>query len=114
MFLRISMGMCVWYGWRRDCIFSFVRSKPMIDTHALASHVLVFLAPARGRLLTHRDVADALFEEHGEGVRREDVRAMITRLHREGHVDATNLRLTLSGLAIAASLDGCKLPSLRQ
>lgn len=79
----------------------------MIDAHALASHVLVALAHARGRLITIRDVADAL------GVRREDVRAMVTRLHLEGHVDATNLRLTLSGLAIAASLDGCKLPSLR-
>ena len=79
----------------------------MIDNHALASHLLVALAHARGRLITIRDVADAL------GVRREDVRAMVTRLHLEGHVDATNLRLTLSGLALAASLDGCKLPSLR-
>lgn len=79
----------------------------MIDARALASHVLVALAHARGRLVTIRDVAESL------GVRREDVRAMVTRLHLEGHVDATNLRLTLSGLAIAASLDGCKLPSLR-
>jgi Mn-dependent DtxR family transcriptional regulator len=80
----------------------------MIDSHALASHVLVAIAHARGRLVTTRDIADAL------GVRREDVRAMITQLHREGHVDALTLRLTMSGLAIAASLDGCKLPSLRR
>lgn len=80
----------------------------MIDAHALASHVLVALAHARGSLITTRDLADSL------GVRREDVREMVSRLHREGHVNATNLRLTLSGLAIAASLDGCKLPSLRR
>jgi DNA-binding MarR family transcriptional regulator len=82
--------------------------KQMINQHALASHVLVALAHARGHLITVRDLAEAL------GVRREDVRAMVTQLHLEGHVDALSLRLTLSGLAIAASLDGCKLPSLRE
>lgn len=81
----------------------------MIDAHALAAHVLVALAHARGRrVTTTKDIADTL------GVRREDVRAMLTRLHIEGHVDATNLRLTLSGLAVAAALDGCKLPSLHR
>jgi transcription initiation factor IIE alpha subunit len=81
----------------------------MIDAHALAAHILVAIAHARGRrVTTTQDIAGAL------GVRREDVRSVLTRLHREGHVDATNLRLTLSGLAIAAALDGCKLPSLRQ
>lgn len=81
----------------------------MIDSKALAAHVLVVLAHARGRrVTTTQDLADAI------GVRREDVRDTLTRLHREGFVDATKNRLTLNGLALAATLDGCKLPSLRR
>lgn len=79
----------------------------MIDSKALAAHVLVALAHARGRLATTKDIADAI------GVRREDVRDILTRLHREGFVDVSKMRLTFSGLALAATLDGCKLPSLR-
>ena len=79
----------------------------MIDSKALAAHVLVAVAHARGRRINTQDIADAI------GVRREDVRDTLTRLHREGFVDVTRLRLTLGGLALAATLDGCKLPSLR-
>jgi len=78
-----------------------------IDSRALAAHVLVALAHAHGRAVNLDDLAEAV------GVRKTDVRAVVTRLGQEGHVDALRLRLTLSGLAIAASLDGCKLPSLR-
>jgi transcription initiation factor IIE alpha subunit len=78
-----------------------------INPHALAAHVLVVLAHARGRAVTLDDLAEAV------GVRKADVRAIVSRLDREGHVDALRLRLTLSGLALAASLDGCKLPALR-
>lgn len=78
-----------------------------IDEKALAAHLVVAIARARGRAITLDDLAEAI------GVRRSDVRASLSRLHREGWVDALKLRLTLPGLALAASLDGCKLPALR-
>lgn len=78
-----------------------------IDPRALAAHVLVAIAHAHGRAVTLDELAEAV------GVRKVDVRAIVSRLDREGHVDAMRLRLTLSGLALAASLDGCKLPALR-
>jgi hypothetical protein len=43
------------------------------------------------------------------GVRREDVRVVVTSLHAEGHVDAKRMRLTMSGFAIAAAMRECKL-----
>ncbi|HEY8076474.1 MAG TPA: hypothetical protein VIF62_20255 [Labilithrix sp.] len=77
--------------------------------HAIASHVLLFLAQgqARGRATRLDELAIRV------GARREDVRDVVTRLHREGHVDAARMRLTMSGLALAASLRGCKLPDVR-
>lgn len=78
-----------------------------IDPQALASHVLVALAHARGRVITLDDLSESL------DVRRGDLRHAISRLHQEGYVDAMKLRLTLPGLALAAALDGCKLPPLR-
>ena len=42
-----------------------------------------------------------------------EVRAMVTQLDREGFVDARRMRLTLAGLALAASLAGKRLPALR-
>jgi hypothetical protein len=76
-----------------------------LDVRAVAAHVLRHLAYAqsRGRLVRLDELATAI------RVRRVDVRHVVTSLHAEGHVDAKRMRLTMSGLAIAASLAGCKL-----
>jgi len=90
------MGADVWYV------------APMfLDSRALAAHLLVAIAHARGRKISLENLASAI------GVRRSDVRQTMSQLHREGYVDAMKLRLTMPGLALAASLDGCKLPPLR-
>lgn len=116
------MGRGVWYGWRHVCnlhrlhLALFAQSllheeketiMTQADPRALAAHILVALAHTRGRATTLADLAGTV------GVRRTEVRGLVSRLDREGHVDALRLRLTLSGLALAASLDGCKLPALR-
>ena len=78
----------------------------------VAAHVLRHLARAqsRGRLVRLDDLALDI------GVRREDVREAVTSLHAEGHVDAERMRLTMTGLAIAAAMRECKLraPYVRQ
>ena len=79
---------------------------------SVAAHVLRHLARAqsRGQLVRLDELAGDI------GVRREDVRHVVTSLHDEGHVDAKRMKLTLSGFAIAASMRECKLaaPRLRQ
>ena len=78
----------------------------------VAAHVLRHLARAgeRGRLVRLDDLATDI------GVRREDVRTVVTSLHSEGHVDAKRMRLTMTGFAIAAAMRECKLrePRLRE
>ena len=76
------------------------------DNKSVAAHVIVTLsrAQADGRAVR----LDALASEIG--VRKADVRNVVSRLHNEGHVDAMRLRLTMTGLALAASLACCKLP----
>jgi hypothetical protein len=76
-----------------------------IDLRSVAAHVLVTLAraQARGRALRLDELAGSI------DVRREDVRDVVARLHAEGHVDALRLRVTMSGLAIAAGLRRAKL-----
>ena len=63
------------------------------DTKSLAAHVIVTLseAQAEGRALRLDEVASEI------GVRKADVRNVVTRLHAEGHVDALRLRLTMTG-----------------
>lgn len=76
------------------------RTNPYLDPHAVAAHVLRYLAreQARGRLVRLDELACEI------RVRRGDVRRVIASLHAEGHVDALRLRLTMSGLALAASM----------
>jgi transcription initiation factor IIE alpha subunit len=76
-----------------------------LDVRALAAHVICHLAheQSRGRAVALDELATDI------GVRRGDVRHVVTRLHEEGHVDAKRMKLTMTGLAVAASLDGCKL-----
>lgn len=45
-------------------------------------------------------------------VRREDVREIVRRLDEEGFVDATRMRLTLQGFALASSLTARRLVPL--
>ena len=80
-------------------------AHPAIDPKAVAAHVLRHLAreQARGRLVRLDDLACAI------GVRRGDVRGAVTSLHAEGHVDAARMKLTMTGLALAASMRGFAL-----
>jgi Mn-dependent DtxR family transcriptional regulator len=75
----------------------------------LALHVLRTLAQAQraGRRLSFEEVAASL------RVRRTDVRASLSRLHREGLVDVPRLRLTLAGFALGRALRDVELPALR-
>lgn len=84
--------------------------NPSNNTKSLAAHVLVVLARAQRarRVITAHDVASEL------EVRKNDVRDVVARLHHEGHVDALRMRLTLSGLALAAALSSSTLHPLRQ
>jgi hypothetical protein len=75
---------------------------------AVAAHVLRHLARegARGRLVSLEDLAQAI------GVESYEARSVVTCLHDEGHVDAKRMRLTLTGLALAAAMRNCKLIDL--
>lgn len=82
----------------------------MIAFHRnVAAHVLrtLAVAQARGRVMHLDDVAGAI------GVRHDDVREVVTRLHQEGHVDAKRMRLTMTGLVLASSMRPCKLNDVR-
>jgi DNA-binding GntR family transcriptional regulator len=81
----------------------------MTDLKTVAAHVLRHLARAQslGRAIHLEELAEQI------GVRRVDVREAVTSLHHEGHVDAQRMRLTMTGLAIAASMRECKLRSVR-
>ncbi len=76
-----------------------------LDTKSIAAHVVVILAHAQelGRIVRLDELASEI------GVRKADVRHVVTRLHAEGHVDALRLRLTMTGFALAASLADSKL-----
>ena len=80
------------------------------EDNAVAARVLRHLAreQSRGRLVRLDELACAV------GVRREDVRHVVTSLHEEGHVDAKRMRLTLTGFALAAAMRECKLASPRR
>jgi len=76
-----------------------------LDTKSIAAHVVVILAHAQelGRVVRLDELASEI------GVRKADVRDVVTRLHAEGHVDALRLRLTMTGFVLATSLADCKL-----
>jgi hypothetical protein len=85
-------------------------SMSSLDARAVAAHVICSLGRAQkaSRAVALDDLAAEI------GVRRGDVREIVIRLHLEGHVDAHRLRLTMSGLALAAALDGCLLKDPRR
>ena len=80
-------------------------SEPTIDLKAVAAHVLRHLAreQARGRLVNLDELVSTI------GVRRGDVRRVVASLHAEGHIDAERMKLTMTGLALAASMRDMKL-----
>lgn len=81
-----------------------------LDLKSLAAHTIVTLAHAQelGRTVRLDELATEI------GVRKADVRKVVTRLHAEGHVDALRLRLTMTGFALATTLADCKLREPRQ
>ena len=85
-------------------------TSTLLDSKAVAAHVLRHLASAqsRGRLVRLDELANEI------GVRHEDVREVVTSLHAEGHVDAKRMKLTMSGFAIAAAMRECKLRDPRR
>ena len=82
--------------------------KSTIDYDLLAIHLLKELTTLqrRGRCADLATLAERV------GVRRADARTVLTRLHQQGFVDVLRMRLTLSGLAIGASLSGVTLVPL--
>lgn len=82
----------------------------MTTPQTIASHVIRELArhQLRGRAVRLDSLAAEI------GVRREDVRRVVSALHHEGHVDAKRMRLTMTGLVLAASMRSCKLPRVRE
>jgi DNA-binding IscR family transcriptional regulator len=81
----------------------------VLDRKAIAAHVLRYLASeqARGRLVRLDEIACEV------RVRRKDVREIISSLHAEGHVDAKRMKLTMTGLVLAASMRGSTLRAVR-
>jgi hypothetical protein len=75
----------------------------------LAAHSLRLMAFAQrdGRRIDLDQLATAL------DVRRRDVRATLSQLHREGLLDVTRMRLTLRGFAVGIGLAAEKLKPLR-
>jgi hypothetical protein len=92
---------------------------------ALAAHVLREMAQAQvdGRALDLDGLVRALGIDSDEAplqdgvrarrIRREDVRAIVSQLDREGFVDAARMRLTLAGFAMGSSLAPRKVMPLR-
>jgi DNA-binding IscR family transcriptional regulator len=79
------------------------------EKRPVAAHVLRHLARAkqRGRAVRLDELAKEI------GVRRDDVRDVVTSLDAEGHVDARRMRLTMSGFAMAVAMRECKLRDAR-
>jgi transcription initiation factor IIE alpha subunit len=75
----------------------------------LAGHLLKTLAQAqqRGRQMTLEELVEEV------KARRVDVRTTMTMLHREGHVDAVKMRLTMSGFLLGVALEDKELRPLR-
>ncbi len=85
-------------------------SAAVLDSKAIAAHILRALARAqsRGRAIRLDELAIEV------GARRADVRAIVSRLHAEDHLDAARLKLTLSGLALAAAMREGQLRPVRR
>lgn len=81
----------------------------VLHRKAVAAHVLRHLARAqlRGRSVRLDELSRTI------GVRREDVRSVVSQLHAEGYVDAKRMKLTMMGLTLAAAMRDSKLRPIR-
>lgn len=81
-----------------------------MDHKTLAAYILqaLTLAQTEGRSENLETLVERL------RVRRKDIRATLTILHRQGLVDVLRMRLSLSGFAIGTALLGEALPELRK
>ncbi len=82
----------------------------IIDRGQLSIHVLCAMTThqRKGSRCTLDDLVAEL------GVRRPDVRSVVSALHREGYVDLQRMSLTLAGFAIGTSLRGQPLTATRR
>jgi biotin operon repressor len=80
-----------------------------MNARTLSAYILQALALAQteGRIVNLESLTDDL------KVRRKDIRAAVSQLHREGMLDVLTMRLSLRGFAIGRSLQGQRLPELR-
>jgi hypothetical protein len=80
-----------------------------VNIRTLSTYILSALARAQreGRLSNLETLRDEL------SVRKTDIRAAVSQLHREGMLDVLRMRLTLAGFAIGQALEGEALPPLR-
>jgi Mn-dependent DtxR family transcriptional regulator len=80
-----------------------------MNAQTLSAHVLSAIANAQreGRLANLETITQNL------GVRRTDVRKIVSALHREGIIDAARMRLTLRGFALAHAIAAHDLAPLR-
>ena len=88
----------------------FESAEPFAPKVLVAAHVL--RAMARAQSEGHRLDLESLCEEIG--VRRGDVRAVLSSLHREGFVDVLRMQLTLRGFALGRSLGKRRLAAIRR
>lgn len=81
-----------------------------MEPHALTLHLVRALARAQheGRRFDLETLTGEL------GVRRTDVRSLVSSLDREGYVDALRMSLTLRGFALGRSLENATLPPIRR
>lgn len=66
----------------------------------------------RDTLAGRRSELDALVKS--TGVRRADVRSVLSALHREGYLDVLRMKLTLAGFALGCSLIDAPVPAIRR
>ncbi len=90
-----------WFSTQGRARLMNLRTVSLYVLRALAQHHI------RGNLSNLESLTSEI------GVRKGDVRAAVTALHKQGFVDVLRMRLTLQGFAIGRSLIGKKLPELR-
>lgn len=80
-----------------------------MNKQTLAAYVLRALAEAQieGKIMNLASLVSDI------RVRKVDIRAVVTSLHREGYLDALHMRLTLRGFAVGRSLMEEQMKELR-
>ena len=84
-------------------------SENVFSRTSLVAHILraMSLAQREGRRVDLEGLTVEL------GARRADVRGVLSTMHRQGLLDVTKMRLTLSGFAMGASLADRSLAPVR-